>query len=116
MRPIALGWAVLLFAAVGCGSSNSSSATCDNIANAFASLPGKYSACGTIPSGSLNFDKNQCVTAFNNSSCSDADRQKINDYASCVQALPSCTPATQSSWATSYENCAAPLEGISSNC
>jgi hypothetical protein len=116
MRPIALGWAVLLFAAVGCGSSNSSSATCDNIANAFASLPGKYSACGTIPSGSLNFDKNQCVTAFNNSSCSDADRQKINDYANCLSALPNCTTATQAAWVTSLTDCESKLSGISSNC
>jgi hypothetical protein len=84
------------------------------VGNALNALPGKYAACGTLPS--VPFDKNSCTQAFDNSGCSDADRQKINDYASCVQALPSCTPATQSSWATSYENCAAPLEGISSNC
>src|SRR5215469_10230911 len=109
MRPIALGWAVLLVAAVGCGSSNSSSATCDNLSNALTSLPSKYSACGSIPA--ITFDKNQCVQAFNNSSCSDADRQKINDYANCLGALPNCTVATQAAWVTSLSNGEAKLSG-----
>lgn len=104
----------LLLLAVGCGNSNSSSNTCDNLANALNALPGKYAACGTVPS--VSFDKNACTTAFNNSACSDADRQKINDFANCLQALPTCTVATQSSWATSYENCTTPLQSISSNC
>ena len=113
MRRIVLGCTVLLFGAVGCGSSNSPSSTCDNVANALSSLTGKVSACGQL---SVPFDKNVCVSALNSSSCSDADRQKINDFANCVNGLPNCSPQSQSSWATSYENCAAPLEGISSNC
>ena len=97
MRRTALG-ATLLLLAAGCGSSNSSSATCDNLSNAITGLGSKYSACGTLPT--ITFDKNQCVQAFNNSACTDSDRQKINDFANCLNGLPNCTPATQNAWAT----------------
>lgn len=111
MRRIALGF-VLLLGAVGCGSSNSPSSVCDNVGNALSSLPGKYSACGQLPA--ITFDKNQCVQGFNNSTCTDADRTKINDYASCLSALPNCTVATQSNWLTQLSNCASKLSGV--NC
>ena len=88
MRRIALGAALLLLAA-GCGSSNSSSATCDNLGNALGGLPSKYAACGTVTP--IAFDKNACVQAFNNSGCTDSDRQKINDVANCINGLPNCT-------------------------
>jgi hypothetical protein len=113
MRRIALG-ATLLLLAAGCGSSNSSSATCDNLGNAISGLGSKYAACGTLPT--ITFDKNQCVQAFNNSACTDSDKQKINDFANCINALPNCTPATQTTWANSYVNCATPLQSISPNC
>ena len=113
MRRIALAVSLLLLAA-GCGSSNSSSATCDNLGNAITSLSTKYAACGTLPA--ISFDKNACVQAFNNSSCTDSDRQKINDFANCIQGLPNCTLATQSTWATAYGNCVTPLGSISPNC
>ena len=113
MRRIALG-AILVLIAVGCGNSNSPSSTCDNVGNAITSLSSKYAACGQLPA--ITFDKNACVQGFNNSSCTDADRQKINDYANCLQALPNCTVATQSDWLTALGNCASKLQGISSNC
>ncbi|HET6982224.1 MAG TPA: hypothetical protein VFI53_08785 [Myxococcaceae bacterium] len=109
MRRIALGASLLLFA-VGCGSSASS--TCDNLGNAINGLSSKYAACGTIPN--VGFDKNSCVEAYNNSHCTDADKQKINDFANCLNNLPNCTPATQSAWATAYGNCVTPLESV--NC
>ena len=114
MRGIALGWVVVLGAAVGCGSSNSSAATCDNLANALTGLNSKYSACGS--SSAIIFDKNQCQQAFSNVGCSDADRQKINDYANCLSGLPNCTPATQAAWLNSLVTCEDKLQGISSNC
>jgi len=109
MRRIVFGAALLLFA-VGCGSSASS--TCDNLGNAYTSLTSKYSACGTLPSS--GFDKNSCVEAYNNSHCSDADKQKINDFVNCLNNMPNCTPATQTAWANSFEACITPLESI--NC
>jgi len=113
MRRIVLGCTVLLLGAVGCGSSNSPSSTCDNVANALSSLTGKVSACGQL---SVPFDKNVCVSALNSSSCSDADRQKINDFANCVNGLPNCSPQSQSSWESAYLGCGDKLQGISQTC
>jgi len=105
---------VLLVAAAGCGSSNSSSATCDNLANALTGLNSKVAPCGTSPG--ITFDKNQCVQAFNNSGCTDGDRQKINDYANCLNGLPTCAPATQTAWLNSLVDCENKLVGISNAC
>jgi len=113
MRRIALG-ATLLVLAAACGSSNSNSSTCDNFGNALSGLNSKYAACGTL--NTIPFDKNQCVDAFNHSGCTDSDKQKINDVANCLSGLPNCTPATQTTWATSFENCFTPLNTISPNC
>src|SRR5262245_41522107 len=113
MRRIVPG-ALLLLAAAGCGNSNSSSATCDHIADVAAGLNPKYAACGTL--GSIPFDRDACTRRFENSGCSDADRQKFNDFANCLDGLPSCTPATQNSWLSSLANCGLLLQNLSSTC
>ncbi|HET9156272.1 MAG TPA: hypothetical protein VFN91_06370 [Myxococcaceae bacterium] len=108
MRRLALGSALLLFA-VGCGSSGS--AVCDNLGNAANNLKTKYSACGTL--GGEPFNKDQCVEAYNNSHCSDADKAKINDFVNCLNGMSNCTPQTQTDWLDALDTCAAPLETIS---
>ncbi|HET9037513.1 MAG TPA: hypothetical protein VFN45_14985 [Myxococcaceae bacterium] len=113
MRRIA-PWLLLLLFAVGCGNSNSSSATCDHLGDAAAGLNSKYAACGTL--GAIPFSKDDCTRGFENSGCTDADRQKFNDFANCLDGLPSCTPATQNSWLTSFSNCAILLQNLSSTC
>lgn len=115
MRRSVLGvFAVLMVSLTGCGSSTSNSAVCDNLASALTNLGTKYAACGTIPA--VPFDKNQCVNAFNSSGCSDADKTKINNFSSCINNLPNCTTATITTWQTSFQNCEAQLNGISSSC
>src|SRR6201989_2719039 len=85
MRRIASGSALLLFA-VGCGSS--SSAICDELGNTASTLKTKYSACGTL--GGEPFNKDQCVEAYNNSHCSDAEKQTITDFVHCLDGMPTC--------------------------
>ncbi|HSP18208.1 MAG TPA: hypothetical protein VLQ79_01745, partial [Myxococcaceae bacterium] len=77
-------------------------------------LSTKYQQCGTIPANSFN--KDQCVNGFNNSSCTDADKTKINNYVSCLNNLPTCTTTTQTAWLTSLSSCASQLTGVSSGC
>jgi len=101
MRRIASGSALLLFA-VGCGSS--SSAICDDLGNTANTLKTKYSACGTL--GGEPFTKDQCVEAYNNSHCSDAEKQTITDFVHCLDGMPTCTPQTQSDWFDALETCA----------
>lgn len=116
MRRSTLGiFAVLMLAAAGCGSSATSNSTvCDNLSSALTNLGTKYAACGQVPA--VPFDKNQCVAAFNSSGCTDADKTKINNFSSCLNNLPNCTVATQTAWETSYQACAAQLNGLSSTC
>ena len=109
MRRIALGAALLLFA-VGCGSSGSG--VCDDLGNAYNNLKTKFSACGTL-SGDP-FPKDQCVEAYNNSHCTDAEKQVINDFVKCLNNMPSCTPATETAWGDQLQNCVDPLLGV--NC
>ena len=111
MRRIAFGAAFLLFA-VGCGSGSSASSTCDDFGNALNGLRTKYTACGTLPD--FGFNKDNCVAAYNNSQCSDADKQKIRDFVSCLNNMPTCTTQTQNDWGTQLGNCVSPLDTI--NC
>ncbi|MGZ6078798.1 MAG: hypothetical protein ACXWK6_13420, partial [Myxococcaceae bacterium] len=69
---------------------------------------------GTVPP--IPFDKNQCVNSFNNNGCSDADKTKINSFVSCVNNLPTCSPATITAWQNSFTTCEANLNGLSSTC
>jgi hypothetical protein len=115
MRRSALGvFAGLMFSIAGCGSSTSNSAVCDNLASALTNVTAKFAACGTVPASP--FDKNQCVNAFNNGGCTDADKTKINSFVACVNNLPNCTPATITAWETSFTGCESQLAGLSSNC
>ena len=113
MRRIVPG-VLLLLTAAGCGNSNSNAATCDHIGDAVAGLNPKYAACGTL--GPIPVDKDACTRGFENTGCTDADRQKFNDWANCLEGLPNCTPATQNSWLTSFTNCTLLLQNLSSTC
>lgn len=115
MRFSALGGlAVSMLLIAGCGSSTSNSAVCDNVQTAFNNLATKFQQCGTIPTNT--FDKNQCVNGFNNSSCTDADKTKINNYVACLNNLPTCTVATEQAWVASFQSCTSQLSGLSSGC
>lgn len=111
MRRIAFGAALLLFA-VGCGSGSSASSVCDDFGNALNGLRTKFSACGTLQD--FGFNKDSCVAAYNDSHCSDADKQKIRDFVTCLNNMPNCTPGTENDWGTAFDNCLTPLESI--NC
>jgi len=112
MRRIVPG-VLLLLAAVGCGSSNSS--ICDQLADTAHSLNSKYAACGSL--GLPDFNKDACKQDFDHGDCTDADRQTFNNFMSCVNALPNCTPATQNSWLNSALTCRDTLvNSLSDNC
>ncbi|MGZ6162631.1 MAG: hypothetical protein ACXWLS_04820 [Myxococcaceae bacterium] len=104
----------MMLSAAGCGSSTSNSAVCDNLAGALTNVTTKFAPCGTVPP--IPFDKNQCVNSFNNNGCSDADKTKINSFVSCVNNLPTCSPATITAWQNSFTTCEANLNGLSSTC
>lgn len=112
MRRAALGWIVCLLAAAGCGSSTSNSAVCDNLAKGLTDYGTKLAPCSGGNPITIPYTKDQCTQGINNSSCTDADRQKINDFSSCLSALPTCSPATINAFTTALTTCTNKLAGI----
>ena len=99
----------LALIAIGCGSSSGDTSICDTLATVTNDLNAKAAPC-TSTAPSLDFDAAACRSSI--SLCSDSDRQKIQDFASCLQALPTCTPATSGAWTTSFDACQAKLGSL----
>lgn len=99
----------LALIAVGCGSGSGDTSTCDTLATATSDFNSKAAPCAsTVPT--LGFNADACRSSI--SKCTDSDQQKIKDFASCIEALPTCTPATYGSWLNSLEACQAKLGGL----
>lgn len=99
---LALGW-------VACGSSSGNTSVCDTLATAASDFSTKAAPCFSS-SPPLGFTADQCRSSI--SMCTDSDQQKIKDYASCLQALPTCDPATPGSWSNLRQACEAKLGGL----
>ena len=98
---LALGW-------MACGSSGDTS-VCDTLATAASDFSTKAAPCfQSLPP--LGFSADACRSSI--SKCTDSDQQQLKDFASCLQALPTCSPATVESWSTSLQACQAKLGGL----
>jgi len=107
------GWAIVLLALAGCGSSDTSSA-CDAVSKGLNDYNSKVAGCsGTLPSGSIS--SSQCQ-AIQGGGCSSADKQIFNDFGGCLSGLPNCTPATESTFTTQLQSCVDKLDAISAAC
>jgi hypothetical protein len=111
MRSRTLGTTLGLLFLAGCGGGGTD--VCDKVATGLNDLITKAAPCSTsTPPSPLTAD--QCRQSLGN--CTDADKQKLGDFGSCLSALPTCSPATVSSWQTSVQDCLLKLQGISSSC
>lgn len=100
----------LALIAVGCGSSSGDTSICDTLATAASDFSAKAASCtSSIPP--LGFDAAACRSSI--SMCTASDQQRIRDFTSCLQALPTCSPATSGSWSTALDACQAKLGGLS---
>ena len=104
--------ASVFLAALACGSGNSADpALCDKLATAMTTAATQAAPCmSTLPSTGFGVDT--CRSTISN--CSDSDQQRIKDLTSCLNALPICSPSTQSAWMLSFQTCASnvgPLAG-----
>ena len=88
-----------LVAAVGCSSSD--------YCSAFSS---KQGTCAVSDAGGPT--QSSCETALNSSSCSAADRTALSNQATCINAVPACTPATQTAFGLSLLACVVGDGGI----
>ncbi len=99
----------LAFIAGGCGSNSGSTSVCDSLATAASDFSSKVAPCtSTVPT--LGFNADACRSSI--SKCSETDQQKIQDFATCLQALPTCSPATYETWLSSLNTCQAKLGGL----
>lgn len=107
MRKCLVVSAVLVAAACGSGSGDTS--VCDSLAAATSDFSSKAAPCfSTVPS--LGFSADACRASI--SKCTSSDQQQLKDFASCLQGLPACTPATQQSWSSALGTCQAKLGGL----
>ena len=97
-----------------CGSSSGGdTSVCDALATATGDFASKTAQCfSTTPSTGITAD--QCRQSIGQ--CTDADRQKISDLATCVGALPTCTPSSLSTWQSAFQTCLGKLGGINGGC
>jgi hypothetical protein len=89
----------------GCGNA------CDHENRAFSSANDKAKTCG---SNSNTFDYDKCSSNLH--SCSQDDIAKIDNFASCLEGLPSCPASSQSSFDLARLGCLSDFQGVSAAC
>jgi len=94
--------AVLMLTAAGCGPN-----LCEKAESAAA---GKAGTCGST----LPVPGNSCPAAL--SACSDAERKQLETWVTCVGALPTCAPLTETDWVSARDACFAPLASLGTSC
>jgi len=112
MRRAALGWIVCLLAGAGCGSSTSNASVCENLAKGLTDYSTKFAPCAGGNPVTVPYTKDQCTQGIDKSSCTDADRQKINDFSSCLSGLPTCSTTTIEAFSTAVTTCTNKLASI----
>jgi hypothetical protein len=101
--------AVLVFS-TGCGGN-----TCDDLEDANNSVNDKLEDCSDgANDGDTGADAEQCREALLD--CTDADQEKLSDYASCRQDLPDCKEGELDAWLDEALKCSDKLEGLSPSC
>jgi hypothetical protein len=84
---------------------------CDKLAAATTDFATKAGPCfTTVPT--LGFTADVCRSSI--SKCSAADQQYITAYTDCINALPTCSPASASTWTTSFQDCDSALGPLQS--
>ena len=89
----------------GCGNA------CDHLQSAVNSSNSKATACG---SNTSSFSNDTCQNNLH--SCSQDDITKLDNYATCLDNLPSCPASSQASFDLGRLGCLSDLGGISVAC
>jgi hypothetical protein len=85
---------------------------CARVANADDSANDKAKACGLSVSNWTDSQVQACEQNLSN--CSDNDKKALDQYADCLNGLPTC--AASISWTVSRISCAQALAGVSVSC
>ncbi|NOK23322.1 hypothetical protein [Corallococcus carmarthensis] len=93
---------------------------CDDSADAFNSLVDKVSECGLPTTGfeaPTDAEIESCKDSLD--SCTDADKDKLSEYADCVSDVKGCSDKTaseQQAFALRLTACSSKLDGVSDAC
>ncbi|MCY1043965.1 hypothetical protein OV208_21800 [Corallococcus sp. bb12-1] len=93
---------------------------CDDSEDAADDLFSKAEACGitvTKPAEPTDAERDACKESLD--TCSDADKDKLNDYLSCLKDAKGCsdkTSAEQQAYGERIAACATKLSGVSAAC
>ncbi|MFB1482742.1 hypothetical protein [Corallococcus sp. RDP092CA] len=93
---------------------------CDDTSDAFDSLIDKVEECGIPTTGfekPTDEDIDSCKEALD--SCSDADKDKLSEYADCLKDVKGCsdkTQAEQEAFGERLASCVSKLSGVSAAC
>ncbi|KFE67718.1 hypothetical protein [Hyalangium minutum] len=115
MKRLIGAFAVVSLSLMGCGGS-----LCDDLADSDKDFYEKTKACSSFNDGTpytepTEAQLEQCEQQTK--SCTDADKDKIRDFNSCVADLDKCTAATEQQFTNSFAGCAlSHLANISDTC
>lgn len=102
---------IIALAVIACGSSGDD--ICGNLGAALNGFITKATPCTQQPPV-IPFTAAQCNAAL--ARCTDADKNLIKGLTNCLNALPTCTMATQAAWATQVQTCANNAATLSPAC
>lgn len=107
MNRIALLSAFAALALAGCSS------TCQRLADIDYSA--KQGTCDKSKvSATTKTDEAKCEAGY--SKCSDADKTKLDEYATCAEGITNCEAGKEIEWAGQLITCAGKLQGVSAEC
>ncbi len=109
MRILVIGVAMLALGAISCGSDSD---LCSHLSSTAASIQTKGEDCGSPIS--VDGSTADCEAHLGN--CNDNDKTLLNNYLTCLDALPTCTTATETDWESQADACSSPLSGLSAAC
>jgi hypothetical protein len=104
----ALGLALILSLALGSGCGNA----CDHENRAVNTANDRAKSCGSNATSTFDYDK----CSSNLHACSQDDIAKIDNFANCLEALPSCPGSNSTSYDLAKLGCFSDLSGISGAC
>jgi hypothetical protein len=112
MKKFASMFAVVALALAGCGGDG----ICDDLKGDSKDLYEKTKACSSEPyEEPTDADVEQCEESIK--SCSDSEKDKLQDFRECLLDLPNCTPATKDEFGAAFAGCAfTHLSSVSPEC
>ncbi len=101
---------VIALVFIACGGSDD---LCSKLGTALNGFSTKATPCTQTPPA-ISFTAAQCNATL--ARCTDADKRIISSFTDCLNALPTCSTATQTTWSNQVQTCVNNANTLSANC